>query len=92
MVTELLVGVIVTLSIGQGIFAWHYWTAAPRLKRRVIVNLKTGDAHRGIYWERRGPWIVLKDAEHVARGSTVVTAVPGEVLVSVEAVDWIQVL
>ena len=61
------------------------------LRRRVIVNLKTGRAVRGVLWTRRGSSLVLKSAELLEAGRNP-TAVIGEVVVDAANVDFVQVL
>lgn len=61
------------------------------VKRRVIVNLKTGRAFRGILWQRRRGYLVLRQAEMLQpAGGT--TPVDGEVVVERANVDFVQVL
>ena len=59
--------------------------------RRVIVNTKTDRAFRGVLWQRRRGYLVLREAEILKRG--VETAkVDGEVVVPADNVDFIQVV
>lgn len=62
---------------------------APR--RRVLVNLKTGRAVRGVLWARRGPFLTLKSAELLEAGRAPVEVV-GEVVIERANVDFVQVL
>lgn len=60
------------------------------LRRRVVVNLDTGDAFRGVLWARKGPLLVLRDVEAViANGSM---PIDGEVVVERARVSFVQVL
>ena len=59
--------------------------------RRVIVNTKTDRAFRGVLWDRRGDYLVLRNAELVkGRGETV--EMDGEVVIPVGNVDFMQVV
>lgn len=61
------------------------------LRRRVLVNLKTGKAVAGVLWTRRRGVIVLKSATlHEPRAQPV--PVDGEVIIAKENVDFVQVL
>ena len=64
----------------------------PTLKR-VIVNLKGTEApaFRGVLWQRRGGYLVLRDVELLkARGET--TPLDGEVVIFQENVSFLQIL
>lgn len=58
---------------------------------KVIVNLKAQpDAYRGILWEQRGGWLVLKKAE-VLRDRYQPIPVDGDLLIDRRDVLFIQV-
>lgn len=58
--------------------------------QRVIVNTKTGLAFRGVLWDRKGAYLVLRNAELLRpKGET--TAVDGEVVIDQANVDFLQV-
>jgi hypothetical protein len=59
--------------------------------RRVVVNVKSGTALRGLLWERRGGYLVLREAELLVPRQAP-TSMDGEVAIPAEAVDFIQVL
>ena len=61
------------------------------LRRRVLVNLKTGNAVRGVLWTRRRRTLVIKDAEFLEPRTEPVRLV-GEVLIDAGNVDFVQVL
>lgn len=67
-------------------------TVGPPVKRRVIVNLRGGDvdAFRGVLWQRRGRWLVLRDVEVIAGSDS--TPAEGEVLVDRDQVMFLQFL
>ena len=59
--------------------------------RRVIVNLKTERAFRGVLWRKRWGYLVLRNAELLKpRGERV--AIDGEVVIERANVDFVQVL
>lgn len=59
--------------------------------RKVIVNLKSDKAFRGVLWRRTGEYLVLRDAELLKpRGE--VARVDGEVMVYRADVEFIQVV
>lgn len=58
-----------------------------------IVNLVSGTAFKGVIWRRRGPWLVLRQAELLSdRGNPASGKVDGEVLVALADIDFIQVV
>lgn len=59
--------------------------------RTVIVNLKSGRAFRGVVWRRRGPFMVLRNAE-LLKDRAGGNRLDGEVLVERVDIDFIQVL
>jgi small nuclear ribonucleoprotein (snRNP)-like protein len=59
--------------------------------RRVIVNTKTDRAFRGVLWRRRRGYLVLRNAELLKPGGET-AAMDGEIVVSAENVDFIQVV
>lgn len=59
--------------------------------RRVIVSTKTGKSFRGVLWQRRTGYLVLRNAQLLkARGEVV--AMDGEVVIDVANIDFVQVL
>jgi small nuclear ribonucleoprotein (snRNP)-like protein len=61
------------------------------VRRRVLVNLKTEKAFRGVLWAKRGPLLVIKHAE-LLEGRREPVAIDGEVVVERSNVDFVQVL
>jgi len=61
--------------------------------RKVIVNLKGADApaFRGVLWQRRGGYLVLRDVELLKPRGEVVP-LDGEVVVFQENVSFLQIL
>ena len=59
--------------------------------RKVIVNTKTAEAFRGVLWDRRGEYLVLRDAAMIRpRGETVM--MDGELVIPITNVDFMQVV
>lgn len=68
------------------------WWLPPCLLRYVIVNLTTdGTAFKGVLWQSRGPWLVLREASMLKEGNPP-TPVDGEVVMHREHVAFLQVL
>jgi small nuclear ribonucleoprotein (snRNP)-like protein len=62
-----------------------------RLKRRVLVSTKSGDAFRGIWFDGDNQAIVLRDAEHI-QPATERQFVPadGEIVILVAEIAYMQ--
>ncbi len=60
------------------------------LRRRVLVNLKTDKAFRGVLFAKRGSILVLKDAALFEAGRPPVP-MDGDVVIDRANVDFIQV-
>lgn len=61
------------------------------LRRRVLINLKTDKAFRGVLWAKRGALLVVKSPELLEAGREPVS-LDGEVIVERGNVDFVQVL
>jgi hypothetical protein len=59
------------------------------VRHRVLVNLTDGKAIRGVLWAKRGPLLVLRDAELHEPGCEAVP-LDGDVLVERPRVLFIQ--
>lgn len=59
--------------------------------RRVIVTTKTDRTFRGLLWEQRRGFLVLREAEALKDRGAVVP-VDGELVIERENVDFIQVI
>ena len=70
--------------------SWLFGEPYPVLKQ-VIVNTKTKLAFRGLLWERRGAYLVLRKAE-LLKGKGETVAMDGEVAIDVQNVDFLQVV
>ncbi|MFF9043339.1 hypothetical protein [Streptomyces parvulus] len=67
-------------------FAWR----RTAVRKRVIVNLPD-KAFRGVLWAKRGPLLVLRDAELLEAGREP-QAVDGEIVIERARVEFMQVL
>ena len=65
---------------------WRRWPIC----RRVLVNLDDGRAFNGILYSRRGPLLLLRQAQLIEPGNDPVE-VDGEVLIERPRVSFIQV-
>lgn len=82
--------VIVLVALGAA-----GWTLYDRrrflLRRRVVVNLRTGKAVEGVLVDRRGDLLVLKSARLLEPGAAPVV-VDGDVVIERRNVDFVQAL
>jgi small nuclear ribonucleoprotein (snRNP)-like protein len=60
------------------------------VRRKVVVNLRTGRAFVGILWAQRGPLLVLRNVVMHEPG-TAPAQMDGEVVVERHEVEFIQV-
>jgi len=70
----------------MGLFGSPYPTL-----RQVIVNTRSDKAFRGLLWGRRGPYLVLRNAE-LLKGRGEVVPMDGEIAIDAANVDFVQVL
>ncbi len=69
---------------------WPFDPGYPTL-RKVVVNTKTDRAFRGVLWQRRAGYLVLRGAELIKpHGETV--PLDGEVMIEAANVDFMQVV
>lgn len=59
--------------------------------RHVLVNLDDGRAFDGVLYDRRGPLLVLREAQLIEPGGGEPVQVDGEVLIERPRVAFIQV-
>ena len=59
--------------------------------RRVIVSTKTDKSFRGVLWQRRRGYLVLRKAQ-LLKGRGEVVPMDGEILILSENIDFLQVL
>jgi hypothetical protein len=57
----------------------------------VIVNTKSNESFRGVLFQKKGPLIVLKNAEQLVEGREPI-AVDGEIVLERAEVSFYQVL
>ena len=69
-----------------------FWWRPPCLLRSVLVNLVSDrdSALRGVLWQSRGPWLVLRDVS-VIKPSAAPLAVDGDVVIHRNNVAFLQV-
>lgn len=66
-------------------FAWR----RTALRRRVVLNMTTGQAFRGVLWAKRGPLVVLRAVTLLEHGNEIVF--DGELVVERDKVAFLQV-
>lgn len=66
------------------------WQRRLMVRRRVLVQLRSGRAVNGVLWQRRGRSLVLKSAELFEPGSDP-TPMDGDVVLDREQVEFVQV-
>lgn len=74
----------------MGAFPW--WSPwCDLVRRKVVVNVDTGQAFEGILWKRSGPLLILRNTTLHERGAQP-QPIDGEVVVERHHVEFIQVL
>lgn len=87
--------VAVVASIGAVVCAVGWWQAGRmpavhrRLRRQVIVTLKSGTTFAGVLYEADRSGLVLRNTEAISQSGNR-TSVDGEVLVLTGDVDFVQ--
>lgn len=66
------------------------WWRPPGFLRSVNVNLKDETLLRGVLWQARGAWLVLRNAELIQQGEEVVPMI-GEVVIHRDNLSFMQV-
>lgn len=77
----LLVVAVVVVAFGVWFAVERVAAARLAVRDRVVVNLTTGHALRGVLWSRRGRFLVLRDAELYEPGNTRPQGMDGETIV-----------
>ncbi|WP_431980017.1 hypothetical protein [Streptomyces qinglanensis] len=67
-----------------------FWWRRTAVRKRVVVNL-ADKAFSGVLWAKRGPLLVLRDAELLEAGREP-QRVDGEVVIERAKVEFMQVL
>ncbi len=88
---------LVVLSIGVLVIAAGVvvhivdtvWARRLIVRRRVLVNLRSGRAVTGTLWARRGRTLILKSAELLEPGAPPV-AMDGDVILDRDQVEFVQ--
>jgi hypothetical protein len=79
------------LALACALLVIEVWSL-PRRRHRVLVNMAHDEGTiEGLLWQRRGCWLVLKDAR-LMRGPGDPLPVDGEVLIDKGRVAFLQVL
>lgn len=69
-----------------------WWGGTPYpVCRRVIVTTKTDKSYRGLLWERKADYLVLREAE-VLRERAEPLEMVGELMVYLSNIEYLQVL
>jgi hypothetical protein len=85
------VALCVVLSVLSLILGAELWSL-PRRRSRVLVNLLHDEGTiAGVLWNRRGCWLVVKDARLLRPNGDSVT-IDGEVVIDKDRVAFLQVL
>lgn len=71
---------------------WWGWWRPPCVLRTVIVNLANDreTAIRGVLWQSRGTWLVLRNPQAIQPGRPP-AAIDGEVVIERQNVTFMQV-
>jgi hypothetical protein len=87
------VAFLVVLAILAAAIIWHtvdvMWSRRLMVRRRVLVNLRSGRAVTGTLWVRRGRLLVLKSAQLLEPGAEPVS-MDGDVILDRDQVDFVQ--
>lgn len=82
--------VVVAVAVLVGLFVGPWWAWRRLVRRRVMVVHQSGRSFEGVLWARRGPLLVLRNAQ-VSEAGVMVEA-DGEVVIERAHVAWMQVL
>jgi hypothetical protein len=77
----------------SGVLRWLGWWRPPFLYRVCLVNVVSDPdlAFRGVPWQMRGAWLVLRHAALI-KPTTAATPIDGEVIIHRSNVSFVQVL
>lgn len=89
-----LVVIACALLVLVGCVVWHavdtLWARRLVVRRRVLVQLRTGSAVEGVLWATRGRKTVLRGAQLHEPGADKPQPMDGTVVLDRDSVDWIQ--
>lgn len=88
----LLVVVVVAVALAAWFAVERVAVSRLAVRDRVVVNLLTGQAVKGVLWARRGRYLVLRDAELYEPGNVRPNAMDGEAIVDRDQVLLVQKL
>lgn len=91
MIAALVAAVVVVLV--AAVVAVRWWTWRPVIRRRVMVQIDTGQSFEGVVLSRRGPLLVLGHVKVHTEGvkGQVSTPADGRTVIERSRVMWIQV-
>lgn len=82
---------VLFLLAGVAVHVWDLWGSRRMgVKRRVLVQAKSGRAYTGVLWQRRRDLLVLKAVELLEPGNQPQT-MDGEVVIDRAEVEFVQV-
>lgn len=69
---------------------WFFWWRPPVMLRACIVNLKDGQAMKGVLWQSRGPWLTFRNCVALVEGQPT-QPIDGDVVVHRSNLLFLQV-
>ena len=84
--------VLAAAAIVAGVSALAFWARRLRIRDRVMVSLKSGNAVGGVVVRSAGGWLVLADPEIFDAESGQSTPADGEIWLERVNVDYVQAL
>lgn len=79
---------LLVVAAGAGMLAARNW--GQTVRKRVVVVLDTERTIEGVLLARRGPLLVLRDAQVLVDGAKV--AADGEMIIERSRIEWVQVV
>lgn len=68
---------------------WLFGDEYPTLRDAIVNTKRGGPSFRGVIWERRGGYLILRNAEMLkARGESI--PIDGEALIPVADIEFVQ--
>lgn len=88
-------GIAIGVALGVFFLGAGLWAARDRLVRRrlrqkVVVTLKSGEAFKGVLRDVDARTFLLVGAEQAVRGNGQLVPVDGELIISREDIDYMQ--
>lgn len=84
---------LLVLMVAAAVCLWWNMAAPWRLvkARRVVVNLRSGQAIEGLLIRQQGPLLFISEA-HLHEGSDNPTLIDGQAVIERQTIDFIQML